>query len=297
MRDKHTPGVSRRTLLAGTAIAVFSGWACDGPVAVAVDGHGLLTDKQLRTLRAVVDRIVPGRPEDLAEGARYARCAEAIDGLLAAFTTDPPRIYAGAPFSDRAGSPTNDFAEFLALDEYEERAWRLRIEGSRGRPELEFNGPVPGLQSVYRDGLDALDKAAGPVGFAALPGAARDLLLRTTQDETVLRMLDAAVGHTMEFFYGAPEYGGNRDLVSWKFTGYAGDVQPRGWTDDEVTEPDGPMPAKLPPLPAGINVDKLLALAPLAAPEVAAGAIQRNGGSFRELQRHIKSIVDGQHGR
>lgn len=297
MRDRQTSGVSRRTLLAGTAIAVFSGLTSGGSVAVAVDGRGLLTDKQLRTLRAVVDRIVPGRPEDPAEGAQYARCAEAIDGLLAAFTTDPPRIYAGAPFSDRAGSATNDFAEFLALDEYEERAWRLRIEGSHGRPELEFNGPVPGLQKVYRDGLDALDKAAGPLGFAALPGAARDLLLKTTQDDKVLTMLDAAVGHTMEFFYGAPEYGGNRDLVAWNFTGYAGDVQPRGWTDDEVSEPDGPMPAKLPPLPAGIDLDKVLALAPLAAPEVAAGAIQRTGGSFRGLRRHIKSIVDGQHGR
>ena len=30
--------------------------------------------------------------------------------------------------------------------------------------------------------------------------------------------------------YGAPEYGGNRDVAGWRAIRYAGDVQPRGWT-------------------------------------------------------------------
>jgi hypothetical protein len=37
--------------------------------------------------------------------------------------------------------------------------------------------------------------------------------------------------------YGPPEYGGNRDLVGWQSIGFEGDVQPRGWTDAEVSEP------------------------------------------------------------
>ena len=37
--------------------------------------------------------------------------------------------------------------------------------------------------------------------------------------------------------YGAPEYGGNRDLVGWRSIGFEGDVQPRGYTDDEVSLP------------------------------------------------------------
>ena len=41
--------------------------------------------------------------------------------------------------------------------------------------------------------------------------------------------------HACEACYGAPEYGGNRDLTGWIAIGYAGDVQPRGWSDDEVT--------------------------------------------------------------
>ena len=37
--------------------------------------------------------------------------------------------------------------------------------------------------------------------------------------------------------YGAPEYGGNRDGVVWRSIGYEGDVQPRGFTDQEVSDP------------------------------------------------------------
>ena len=37
--------------------------------------------------------------------------------------------------------------------------------------------------------------------------------------------------------YGAPEYLGNRDLVGWRNIGFAGDVQPRGYTDAEVSQP------------------------------------------------------------
>jgi hypothetical protein len=32
-------------------------------------------------------------------------------------------------------------------------------------------------------------------------------------------------------------YGGNRDGAAWTAIAFDGDVQPRGWTDDEVTNP------------------------------------------------------------
>jgi len=37
--------------------------------------------------------------------------------------------------------------------------------------------------------------------------------------------------------YAAPEYGGNRGLAGWQAVGFEGDVQPRGYTDDEVSQP------------------------------------------------------------
>jgi hypothetical protein len=41
--------------------------------------------------------------------------------------------------------------------------------------------------------------------------------------------------HACEATYGAPEYGGNRDLAGWRAIAYEGDVQPRGWSHAEVS--------------------------------------------------------------
>ena len=37
--------------------------------------------------------------------------------------------------------------------------------------------------------------------------------------------------------YGDPVYGGNRDGIGWRFIDFDGDVQPRGFTDVQVTTP------------------------------------------------------------
>lgn len=273
------------------AVAVFVARDASALANVAVpvgqDGPVFLRPPELRTLRALVDRFVPGRPEHADDGAVAAGCAEAIDALLGAFEFDPPLIYAGAPFSDRAGSEVNHFEDFIPLDGYEEKAWRLRIEGSRGRQELEFNGPVRGFQSVYREGLEALRRA----GFEDMPPVARDLFLRTTDDAAVGRLVDVAVPHTLEFMYGAPEYRGNRDLIGWSYTNYAGDVQPRGWTRAEIEEPDPPgLSESLPPLPLSVPIEKLLGIVPLASPEAAHGMLARSGGTLSGLRGELEAV-------
>ncbi len=45
--------------------------------------------------------------------------------------------------------------------------------------------------------------------------------------------------HTIEGLYAAPEYGGNRGLAGWKEIGFPGDIQPRGYTPDEISRSDG----------------------------------------------------------
>ncbi len=183
-----------------------------------------LTDDEYRTLSAACDRVFP--PGDTAPGAAAAGVPDYIDGLLGAFCVDPPRIWAGGPVSGRhGGAPA--FDQFLALNALDELAWRMRIEGSCGLPEREFNGPVIGLQQIYRQGLAALGD-----DFAGLGPDQQDARLRSFPDfVTVLH------GHACEGMYGAPEYGGNRDTVGWRSIGFAGDVQPRGWTDAEVSSP------------------------------------------------------------
>jgi Gluconate 2-dehydrogenase subunit 3 len=45
--------------------------------------------------------------------------------------------------------------------------------------------------------------------------------------------------HTIEGMYSNPGYGGNRGLVGWKDISYVGDIQPLGYTSDEVERCDG----------------------------------------------------------
>src|SRR5207253_4334659 len=127
----------------------------------------------------------PGPPDDPSPGAVQAGAAEAIDLLLGAFLSDVPPIHAGGPFSNRAGSAHDDFADFVPLDALAELGWRIRIEGSQGLPEREFAGPVTGLQEIYRSGLAHLDAQAQSrfgADFVDAPSAAQDLLLADLTD-------------------------------------------------------------------------------------------------------------------
>jgi len=181
-----------------------------------------LTDAEHRTLSAVCDRLVPPFREH--PGAAALGVADYIDTLLAAFTFDPPRIWAGGPYSGRAGGEPG-FEEFLPLSPLEELAWRIRIEGTRGDPAREFNGPVVGWQQRYREGLAALG-----ADFADVPADEQDRRLGAHPEFAAL-----CYEHACEGAYAAPEYGGNRGLAGWQAIRFPGDVQPRGYTDAEVT--------------------------------------------------------------
>jgi hypothetical protein len=181
-----------------------------------------LSTADAEILLAAVDRLVP--PYGSHPGAAALGAVEYIDGLLGAFRFDPPRIFAGGPFSGRKGG-TASFADFIPLRPLEELTWRTRIEGSQERPEREFNGPVVGWQEAYRTGIDALG-----ADFTRVDGAEQDARLAAISEFRALLYV-----HVCEGCYGPPEYGGNRDLRGWDAIGFAGDAQPRGYTDEEVS--------------------------------------------------------------
>jgi hypothetical protein len=170
-----------------------------------------LTEHEHDVVRRLADRLLP--PHDEFPGAGAAGAADYVDRILGAFTTDPPSIWAGGPYSGRHGGDAG-FAHFMPLSRLEELAWRTRIEGSRGIPEREWNGPVRGWQEIYREGIAALD----------------DDLDLDRQPELAQLLFE----HACEATYGAPEYGGNRDGAGWAAIQFPGDVQPRGYTDAEV---------------------------------------------------------------
>ena len=178
------------------------------------------------TVEAACERLIPaaeGHP-----GATALGVADYIDGLLGAFAVDPPRIWAGGPFSGRHGGEAS-FGTFLRLSRLEELAWRTRIEGSQGIAERELNGPVTGWQQR----VPRRDRRARRRLRRRSPPTSR------TRASTPRRSSGSCcTGTPARALYGAPEYGGNRDLAGWAAIGFPGDVQPRGYTDEEVTGRD-----------------------------------------------------------
>jgi hypothetical protein len=181
-----------------------------------------LTEHEHAVVAACADQLLP--PYGDFVGGAAAGVADYVDLTLGAFRFDPPRIWAGGPYSGRYGGAAS-FTEFLPLSRLEELAWRTRIEGSRGIAEREWNGPVRGWQEIYREGIAALGAR-----FLELDDDERFAAL-----DAVPELKSLLFEHACEACYGAPEYGGNRDLTGWRSIGYAGDVQPRGWSDAEVT--------------------------------------------------------------
>ncbi len=180
-------------------------------------------EDELAVLTAAVDLLIPPDDEG-APGASAAGAVDYIDTLLGAFTFDPPRVFAGGPFSGRWGGEAS-FDRWLPLGPMEELAWRTRIEGSLGKPEREFNGPVAGLQQRYREGLAALGG-----DFVELTPEEQER--RLDFDPAFKRLL---YEHACEGTYGDPVYGGNRACAGWDSIGWIGDIQPRGYTDEEVS--------------------------------------------------------------
>jgi Gluconate 2-dehydrogenase subunit 3 len=180
------------------------------------------SEAELAIVAAAVDRLIP--PDDGGcPGAAAAGVADYIDTFLGAFSFDPPRIFAGGPFSGRWGGDAS-FANWMQLGRGQELAWRMRIEGSQGLAEREFNGPVVGLQQHYAEGLEALGD-----DFASVGGDEQDARLAAVPSFKKL-----LYEHACEGMYGDPVYGGNRDEVGWKMIGWLGDIQPRGYTKEEV---------------------------------------------------------------
>jgi Gluconate 2-dehydrogenase subunit 3 len=217
------------------------------PVAVAsaavlgVDGCTSSSPSTARTWRfftghqaAVVEdataRIAPGPSDDPAEaghpGAREADVTGYIDSMLGALGSldgAAPPVFAGGPWSNRHTSGPDLMSRFGALDPVARIAWRRRLTA---------------WQQQYQQGVATLDKLAGG-DFTKVSHAKQDAILAGSAASTFTALL---FEHTIEGLYAVPEYGGNQGLAGWKDIGFPGDIQPRGYTPDEVARSDGPDP-------------------------------------------------------
>ena len=219
-------GPRRRALIAAipvVAIPVGVGLAaCTSAPKREPTAFRFFTAHQAAVVEAATARIAPGPRDDPAEaghpGAREAGVTGYIDALLAASRTG--KVFAGGPWSNRHTSGPNLMARFAPLDPVAKIAWRKRLAG---------------WQDQYRLGIEHLDKLAGG-DFTKKTRAQQDKILAT---QSVSAFTSLLFGHTIEGLYASPEYGGNRNLAGWKEIGFPGDIQPRGYTADEVERSDG----------------------------------------------------------
>jgi hypothetical protein len=244
--DPLTAQISRRRVLQGTGLALAALVpaavleACSSgshtPAAHPSASHSsqarrnVFDAHQTELITEATARLMPGPKDDPAEaghpGAREANVTRYITTLMGALLVSPPTVFAGGPFSGRAGG-RNDFTDFLPLDPDHTETWKTRLAA---------------VKLAYDQGLLALDQASGSKGFLGLDAAGRDRILAT--DPKVPALPDGYTGftdllfaHAIEGMYSAPEYGGNTGLVGWHDIGFPGDVQPRGYPAAAVSSP------------------------------------------------------------
>lgn len=208
--------------------------------------HGFLvfSAHEAAVVEEATARLIPGPTDDPAEaghpGAREANVTRYVDTMLGALSLDPPKVFAGGPFSNRAGSRVDDMATFLGLTTASAAGWKIRLAR---------------LRAVYTNGVADLDRLAGG-SFLDASQAEKDTIL-AKNPEGFTAVLFA---HAIEGTYSNPEYGGNADLSGWKEIAFPGDSQPRGYDDHEVSDSDGPEPYR--PEGVGKRLLQLVAAAP-----------------------------------
>ena len=229
--------LSRRQLLRAASLAPLAALlpemlaGCDStsagptgtPASRFFDAH------EAAVVEAASARLVPGPDDEPSEtghpGAREADVVGYVDGLLAAFAVDPPRVHAGGPVSDRPAGGPDEMSAFVPLSRVQREAWRSRVQA---------------LQRSYREGIRRLDRLAGG-DFTVVDKARQDLVLASVE---VQPFLDLLFTHAIEGMYSVPEYGGNAGLSGWRDIGWPGDRQPLGYSARQVARSDGPDPVR-----------------------------------------------------
>jgi hypothetical protein len=193
------------------------------------------SESELSILNSLCDQIL--------SGASSMGAVDYIENLLTAFDSNPPRIFAGGPYSGRkpyppggqlATFPVDSFLNFIPLTRAQEAAWKLKLYGSAAFPDGWWNqstlGDRPGLRNLFKHNLAKIISARE---------------YSPTLDEACQEFRKVLRELVVEGCFAAPEYGGNKDLKGWKIAQFQGDSQPLGYTAKEVSEEDLVDPHKL----------------------------------------------------
>ncbi len=261
-------GVSRRTILKvlGAAALPLPLPACLESGSSGSGSGPFLSDDERRGLNALANYVIP--PEGGTPGGGDLGAAAYVERLCTAFEVDPPAIFCDGPYSGRkplpdghggetGAKPPSDFARFLPLDRATEKAWRIRVYGSKNVEGGDLNEGIVAPTTGYRDLLkkalaDARAFAKAPLETLP-PDQLRDAFTSLDAD-----VQSALVDLVTQAAFAAPEYGGNPDLAGWTLCNFEGDTMPLGFSpfdesamqyrelpESPVAGPGGPDPAPL----------------------------------------------------
>jgi gluconate 2-dehydrogenase gamma chain len=176
--------------------------------------------EEAAAMDAVVSHLIPA--DDLGPGAKEAGVTFFVDQQLAGSWGSGDHFYRQGPFE--AGTPEQGY-------------------------QLSFT-PA----DMFRLGLRKLNETSGGKGFAALPAAEQDAMLKKMQagelDFSPLPsaiFFQAVLDATMEGFFSDPIHGGNAGMAGWLLVGfpgayasYANDIDRHGvaWTRPPVSIAD-----------------------------------------------------------
>ena len=196
--------VGGASLLASTSLArtIAGGipWVAGmDPEPRGFDGLRFLTDAERRCVDAIVSRLIP--TDDAGPGAREAGVIDFIDNQLAGQFGRGERWYMRGPF----------------VEGTEQQGYQ-----SEQTPAELNRAAIESLDKYSRDRFD------GKV-FAELPEAEQDAILkRMDEGELELDGVSASAYFSMvhenaiEGFFCDPIYGGNRDMIGWRYVGFPG---------------------------------------------------------------------------
>jgi gluconate 2-dehydrogenase gamma chain len=97
---------------------------------------------------------------------------------------------------------------------------------------------------LYEAGLAALASLCAQrhdASFAELPAEQQDAVLATLEVSGAPEFFETLRVHTLIGFLADPKYGGNRDFVGWKVTGYPGPRHPFGGATPEQMRGEEPI--------------------------------------------------------
>jgi gluconate 2-dehydrogenase gamma chain len=236
--------MTRRSLLKRGAVGV-AGAAAAGAVAGQAEAREavaaptalrFLTAWEFELITAMAETIWP--TDDLGPGARVAGVGYYIDGQLSGSWGQGHRFYLNGPFLTPADSghgwqipmaPAEVYRAFLpGYDQY--------VRTTYGAPYANLSAAQQGLAMEDLRTGKAVIALSGSTAFAS-----SDFFAMFRQN-------------VLEGMLADPAYGGNRDMVGWKWIGFPGDPMRRGdvyykyiFTSKPYPYENKPLPMKAPP--------------------------------------------------